>query len=117
MSVSVSMAVSGVDVHDSGLTSLSSGLRDAEGGDRRQADDLATSQRFEERLKAAGDDAPDRVVADLDGRDSGSPLDLARRRRCNERDLDSPGGSVVEHARRVRPATGGRYRRDYVFDA
>ena len=60
------------------------------------------SQRLEERLEAAGDDAADRVTVDLDLRDPGRPLDLAGRRGSDEGDLDSPGGSVVEHARSAR---------------
>ncbi len=56
---------------------------------------------FEKRLEAAADDAMDRVAVDRDLRDPGCPLDLASGRGCDEGDLDSPCGSVVEHARRM----------------
>jgi hypothetical protein len=75
------------------------------------------SQGFEKGLKTARDNAMERVIADLDLRDSGRPLELAGRRGFDEGDLDLPCGSAVEHARRMGPATGRPDRPDYVSDA
>jgi hypothetical protein len=81
--------------------------------DGRQADDLVPPYRLEKWLEAAVDKAADGLTVDLDIRDAGRPLDLARRRGPREGDLDSLNGCVLEHAATLRLGAGRPYRADY----
>src|SRR6185437_7248262 len=74
---------------------------------RAQADDLMTAQRFEERLEAAADQAPQHRALGLDLSDAGRALHLLSRRGPDEADLDSPNRQFLRHARDARSAALG----------